>query len=489
MADRKRIDFKQQGLKKAAITGWLWNFVIKITTVLVTGLVFLITSRILDPVSFGIVAFAAAVVAGLAAIMPVGFAEALVQRQELEERHLNSVFWLCTIFASITYGLLILAAPLVAAYQDMPLLEPILYVLGTRLLFEAIAAGPNAILQRRMEFRALAIRTVLANLLGASTCLLLIYWGYPVWGLVMSQAVSPLVSMVVVLLTTRWRPSGWLDRASIKELASFGLSTLGINALSQARMEELLFGLLLGPAMLGLYFFARRLYTVLSDLFAGAFGGVSGVVFATLQSDPERRRAAFAVASFASAALGFPVFAGLLAIAPTAVPLVFGSQWEGAIVMVMALSVTGIQSSLGIIQGALIRYLGEATWWLRYQMRMRLSGWALIVLLAPFGGTVVVVTMAARVIMLWPMSVRKTAQLLDMPFKDYLASFSAPGIAALAMMGWVAALSQLMAQSDGWLLLAVQITSGGAIYCAILAVLARNRLREAMELWRKRKAG
>ncbi len=487
--DSPQHEFKKAGLKRAAITGWLWNFLIQLTTLFFTALVFLITSRLLDPVSFGIVAFGAAAVALIASVMPTAFGEALVQREDLRDQHLNSVFWLCLGLAGAAYGLLMLAAPVIAAHQEVDLLVPILALLGSKLFFDAIGTVPNALLTRRMEFRALAIRSVLANMAGAAICLTLIWLGHPLWGLVMSQVTSPLVSMVIVVWVTRWRPSGGFARSAIRDLSHFGLSTLGGQVLNQSRISQLLFGLMLGPAALGLYFFARRLFGLLSDLTAGAFGAVSGVLFATLQSDPVRRKSAFTIASFASTALGFPVFGGLIVLAPAAVPLVFGPQWGEAVIMVQALSVTGLMASLGIIQGALIRYLGAAGWWFRYQLLTHVTGWGLIVVLAPFGAAVVVIALACRTVLLWPMTVRKSAQLLDLRFGEYLSSFAAPACATLMAMAWVLLLPALVPGAGPWGLLGAQIGSGAVVYVLTLALLARSQIAQARAFWRKRKEG
>ena len=480
--------FKKTGLKHAAMTGWMWNFLVQITGLFFTTLVFLITSRLLDPTSFGIVAFAAAVVALVASVMPVAFGEALVQREELHSRHLNSVFWLCLGFAGTAYGLLLLAAPFIAAHQETKLLVPIISLLGTKLFCDAISTVPNAILTRRMEFRALAMRSVLANAGGASLCLTLIWLGYPLWGLAMSQVISPLVSMAIVLWVTRWWPSGGPERAALRDLSHFGLTTLGGQIIHQAKIDQLLFGLILGPAALGLYFFARRLDTMLTDLTAGAFNAVSGVIFATLQSDPERRKRAFTTASFASTTLGFPVFGGLIVVAPVAIPLVFGPQWGEAVIIVQSLSVIGLMASLGIIQGALIRYLGAASWWFRYQLLMQAMGWGLIVLLAPFGASTVVIAFAVRTVLFWPISVRKTAGLLDLRFGEYLKSFAAPAFATLTMV-LVVMLLMFLPQTNAWVRLGLQIGLGAAAYVLALALLARRQIDEARAVWSKRKEG
>ena len=480
--------FKKTGLKRAAITGWMWNFLVQIAGLFFTTLVFLITSRLLDPTSFGIVAFAAAVVALIASVMPVAFGEALVQHEDLHSRHLNSVFWLCLGFAATAYGLLLFAAPFIAAQQETELLVPIISLLGTKLFCDAISTVPNAILTRKMEFRALAIRSVLANAGGASLCLTLIWLGYPIWGLAMSQVISPLVSMAAVLWVTRWLPSGGPSRAALRDLSQFGLNTLGGQVIHQAKIDQLLFGVILGPTALGLYFFARRLDTLLSDLTAGAFNAVSGVMFATLQSDPERLKRAFTTASFASTTVGFPVFGGLIVVAPVAIPLVFGPQWGVAVTMVQSFSVIGLMASLGIIQGALIRYLGAASWWFRYQLLMQVMNWCFIVALAPFGVDIVVIAFAARTVLFWPVSVRKAARLLDLRIGEYLGSFAAPAFATLTMV-FVVMLLMLLPQTNAWVRLGLQIGLGAATYVLSLALLARRQIDEAREVWSKRKEG
>lgn len=474
----------QSGLAKTAVTGWAWNFVLQISTITLSGAIFLFSSRYLAPQEFGIVAFAAATVALISAVMPTAFGQALVQRENLEERHLQSVFWLCIGFAVIAYVALLAAAPLVSRYQDTPLLTPIIAVLGSKLIFDALNTVPNAILQRHMSFRTLTLRSVIANIIAAVFCFTLIYLGEPLWGLVLSQAINPLVSTIILYGVTRWYPRGLADVESLNELRNFGIYVLGGQILNQARIDQILLGTWIGPIGLGLYYFAHRLYSLCLDLTGGAFSAVSNSVFSALQTDAERQKAAFMAASFASTSIGFPIFAGLMVIAPTAVPLFFGAQWNDAIILVQALSIIGLMATLGVIQGSMLTYLGHAAWWFKYQFWSQAFGWALIVALAPFGVAIVVCALALRTVVIWPFSVWKTALVLDVKLGEYVGAFVAPAVGSAAMVVWALTVPWFVDAKLPWVILALQIALGGFIYGASLVILSRSKMREAMRYLR-----
>ena len=197
----------------------------------------------------------------------------------------------------------------------------------------------------------------------------------------------------------------------------------------QARIDQFLMGLVLGPAALGLYFFAQKLTEMLRNLTVGMFSPVSNVLFASLQSDVEKRRIAFTKALFAVGAFNLPVFGGLIALAPTAVPTVFGSQWTEAIPAVQALAVMGILGGIGTLQAAVIRNLGESGWWFWFQTGLRLTEFALILAVFPLGLNAVIAASLIRMVLIWPLSVRKTRVMLDLERGAYLTTLAAPAAA------------------------------------------------------------
>ena len=269
-----------QGRTRASVSGVFWSFVqVGFGTVL-AAVVFAIVSRVLSPEDFGAVSMATAIVLIASAIAPIAFGEALIQREEIDSRHLDSAFWFTTVFCLAFYAVLAFGAPLIGRLVGAGSIAVILPVLALRLIFEGLLAVPFALVTRRMQFRYIAFRTIIANGLGAVVCLLLAFQGYALWALVLQQLTTSLANLVVTAIAAQWRPGFALSLSALRDLRYFGLYAMGNRMMNQARIDQFLMGLVLGPAALGLYFFAQKLTEMLRNLTVGMFSPVSNVLFA-----------------------------------------------------------------------------------------------------------------------------------------------------------------------------------------------------------------
>lgn len=106
---------------------------------------------------------------------------------------------------------------------------------------------------------------------------------------------------------------------------------MGGRMIEPTKINQILLGIVAGPAVLGIFFFARRICEILQELTIGTLLPVTRVLFASLQTEKEQRRKAFILSSFAAATAAFPLFIGFIIVAPTAIPFVFGSKWLAAI--------------------------------------------------------------------------------------------------------------------------------------------------------------
>lgn len=472
------------GRARAAMFGALWSFLnIAVSTLLAAG-VFLVTSRILLPDDFGAVAFAASIITVLAVLIPTAFGEALVQRKEIERDHLDTLFWLTFAVAALGYGALVVLSPSIAAVSEIPLLAAILPVLGLRLFFDALLTVPASLILRRMQFKAVAVRTTIANGIGAVVCLVMVLMGYALWALVVSQVITSLTTLVVAAVAAGWRPGVQLRWQSLRDLTGFGGYAMGGRMLAELRIDQFLLGALLGPAVLGLFFFGRRLFQMLKDLTVGVFSPVSSVLMASMQGEVEKRRQAYLIASYASAGLAFPVFGGLMAIAPAAVPWAFGPQWEEAVFTVQCFCVVGMMAGLGQMQAALIRNLGRPDWWFWYQAVVQLSTIPIMLLFYPLGLDAVMLAIVVRTLILWPNSVLMAQRMLGMRLWHYIRSLQGPLVGTAAMVAWVVALPWLWPMGSIGMTVLAQVASGAGVYAAVLLVTSFRRVEETVRLVR-----
>jgi teichuronic acid exporter len=466
----------RSGRARAAVRGVVWSTVAQLAPAAVAAGVFTVTSHYLGAGEFGLVALAASIALLASAVAPAGFGQALIQREEIDRSHLDTVFWLCLGTALAIYAVIVLTAEPLSALLGEPDLAPLMPVLGLRVIFDLAVVVPNSLLTRTMSFDRMAWRTTLASLVAAAVCLALLLLGYGIWALAVSQVASSAALLVGTMLSSSWLPGLNLERRALRELAHYGMFASGHRVLRLVNVDQLLVGVLLGAAPLGIFSFARRIFQILNDLIAGALNAVSYTLMASLQSEQEKLKAAFLFTTFASSAISFPVFVGVGAIAGDLVPLAFGAHWLEAVPAIQGFCLIGLLSCIGILQASLINSQGRANWWF-YYLAAKQAVTALIILgLYPYGVTAVVVAIAAQTFLMWPISVAMVLRLLGIGVGEYLRPFLAPALASAAMLVGVVAVQRLVAPHSPLLNLLAEITTGAVIYAAVLFALDSRRI-------------
>jgi O-antigen/teichoic acid export membrane protein len=481
------LDHIKTGRALAAVRGTLWSLVNSFAPAAFGILVFMATSRVLLPAEFGLVAFAASIATLGAAIAPVGFGEALVQRVGLDRRHLDTVFWLCAGSGLAVYAVLCLAAAPVAAHLGEPALAALIPFIGARIIFDMAAAVPNALLMRSMAFKSLAVRTTVASLVAAVGCLTLLWLGFGLWALAFSQLAAAAVGCIGAMVAARWSPRLSFSRDALKELRAFGLFASGNRFITMLSLDQILIGALLGPAGLGIYSFARRIFQILSDLITGALSNVSYSLLASMQTEREKLRQAYGFATFVSSAVSFPVFAGLALIAHDLIPLAFGQNWTGAVVAVQAFCAFGLLASIGVLQSSLVKSQGQADLWFYYLIAKQAGTLLYVLLYHSWGVDALTTAIVIQNYVMWLPAAHMVARILGVSLVKYLASFALPILATLTMSAAGLATQHYLADADPLVRITATIGICAVVYVLVLLVFARKRLLQVNAVIFKRR--
>jgi O-antigen/teichoic acid export membrane protein len=349
-------------------------------------------------------------------------------------------------------------------------------VLGARVIFDLAAVVPNALLTRSMAFNRLALRATVASLVAGAVCLALLFLGYGIWALALSQLASSAAVCIGSILAAGWLPGRRFDRGALRELARFGMFASGNRIIRLLNVDQLLVGALLGAASLGIFSFARRIFQILNDLIAGALNAVSYTVMASMQSEREKLREAFLFTTFASSAISFPVFAGVGAIAGDLVPVLFGAHWVEAVPAIRGFCLIGLLSCIGILQASLINSQGNANWWFYYMAAKQLLTALVILGFYRFGVAPLVLAIAALSFLMWPISVAMVLRILRIGLWSYLRPFLAPALSSGVMLAGVFAARHFIMTQSAYLDLLAQIGAGAVIYGAVLLSLDSGRI-------------
>jgi O-antigen/teichoic acid export membrane protein len=359
----------------------VWSVVENGGMALVSFLSLIVYSRFLSPSDFGVFSVVLALVELLNVLVTMLFHDALVQRPEITRDQFDTAF-------SSTMALSVLLAIGCVAFG--PLFAHLVRnasagrVLGATALALPCAAASATIVpaqRRALEFRALALRSVVGRLAGALLGMALVVAGAHFWGLVAQYVLVSFVGSAVLLAFARERPRFRFHPAAFRELIRFGLFSVGGLFLNLAvgRIFIVLAGIALGTQALGYLNLGFRAVDVLFALAAGAVSQAALPTLARLQSDPERLRKAYSTALELVSLVLYPCFVGMAAASDEIVRVFFGAQWAASSPYVAILAVLTLVRVLKNLARPLLTAVG------RPQDTLVGTGVELAVLLAAFG--------------------------------------------------------------------------------------------------------
>ncbi|AFY66666.1 lipopolysaccharide biosynthesis protein [Geitlerinema sp. PCC 7407] len=474
-------------LKQKALRGVLWTAIQNWGGQAISFIVFLVLARLLNPEDFGLVALASVFFAFMQVFLDQGFSQAIVQRRELEPDHLDTAFWTNVLIGGLLTITSAASAGAIAALFKQPLLTPIIGWLSLNFVLGALNSVQTAILSRELAFKTLAWRSLVGLLAGGATGVAMALTGWGVWSLVGQQLTNSVVGVAVLWQVSDWRPRLRFSRRHFRELFSYGINVVGINALNflNRRADDFLIGYFLGPVALGYYTVAYRILLVLSQLMIGTIQKTAMPVFSKLQAEPERLKGAFYSAIQMTSLVAFPVFLGLSALAPELVVLVFGEQWRPSIPVMQILGWIGLLYAGFYYNGPMIMALGKPGWNLALNCVQALANVVAFAIAVRWGIVAVAASYVLRGYLMAPLTVWVVHRLIRLDFKTYFRQYAAPFAGAGLMVGAIALLKPALSP---WLPLgaavSVYVLAGGLVYSAALFVIAPDLSRRALDLVR-----
>jgi O-antigen/teichoic acid export membrane protein len=324
------------------------------TRAIATVVTFLLAALI-GPGDFGLVAVALVYVSFVRLLLEQGVMTAIIQRESLEEQHLDSAFWLnvmwCLLLAALTYA----SAGWWAGVNKMPQLEEVLEVFSILVVIEGLGIVQTALMERALDFKRLAVRSNLSAVLGGAAGVPLALAGAGVWALVAQQLVLESTLVVMVWALSSWKPHLRFSTAHARELFGFSVSVFAANLAGfvNRRIDVLLMGIFFGPVAVGLYRLADRVVDVVLEVTMRPVGLVSLPVLSRFQNDPRRLREAAAKCLQTTILIAVPV---LLVVFATSDELVatLGVDWEQAAVPLELLCLVGIGKAISFITGPVL---------------------------------------------------------------------------------------------------------------------------------------
>ena len=433
-------------LRRKTVVSVAWSGAQKFGAQGLSLLIFLILSRILQPEDFGLVAMANLFVVFAQMFMDQGFSQAIVQRKDLEKGHLDAAFWSTVVLGILFCAIGIAGAEVVAAFFRHQDLVPILRWTAISLAILGFSKTQEAILQRTLAFRNLALRTLVAEGAGGIVGVALAISGMGVWSLVAQSLARSLAGLIVLWRSSAWRPSFSFSTSHFRDLAGFGASVVGYRFTSyfRQRLPEILIGYFLGASALGYYSVGYRILRILVRMMVETVSSVTFSAFARIQGDTERVVRGYLDVLQLSSLVAFPVFVGIILVAPDLVALTLGEKWGPSVPIIQALSMLGLLQAVSYYNGAVLLAYGKPAWLLVANLWVVTAMLLLMSLALQWGVFAVVVAFVAGSYLGFPVSLGMVRRLLRLEMKSLFVKLLPAIAGSFGIIIAVAAAGQMM---------------------------------------------
>ena len=216
---------------KQAAASFLFKLAESVGTQGISFVVSVVLARLLDPSDYGVLTMLTVFIAVSQVFVQSGLNTALIQKKDVDETDLSSVFYVSLGIAVVLYGLLFLLAPAIGAFFAMEALAPVLRVLALILLPGALISVQNAVIAREMAFRRLMTASLICTTLSGVVGIAMAAAGTGYWALVAQQLTSQLSLALVLLWLVKWRPRALFSWARVRGLIRFGWKLLASSLL------------------------------------------------------------------------------------------------------------------------------------------------------------------------------------------------------------------------------------------------------------------
>ncbi|HEU4699642.1 MAG TPA: lipopolysaccharide biosynthesis protein [Gemmatimonadales bacterium] len=328
-------------LKRRALDGFLWLSLGNGLRAVLKVAVLAVLARLLTPVDFGLVAAAGVVVWFSMLFSSLGVGPALVQRQDLEPRHVATGLTASALFGLLLGLVLVAAAPLLAVLFRMPGLTPVLRGMAVVFPIAGLSLVGEALLQRELRFGTLAMAELVSyavgyGVVGIGAALA----GAGVWALVAAEVGKALIKTVLYLVLPAGRVRPRFEVAAFRDLVVFGsgYTANGLSIYFAMQGDSFVVGRYLGAGPLGLYGRAYELMLVPSQVLGMMLEKILFPMLASVQDDAARLRLAYRRGTALVALIVLPLSALTVVLAPEIVRVLLGPGWRGAVPVLRVLA-------------------------------------------------------------------------------------------------------------------------------------------------------
>ncbi len=374
-------------LKHQTNKGVAWSSVETLANRGLQLLLSIIIARVVAPAEYGLIAMLSIFIAIAQSLIDSGFGSALIQKQHRDKRDFSMVFFFNLAISVVIYGLLYFGAPLIADFYHQTELVSITRVVGLSLIINAAGIIQRTMLTIELNFKKIAIITIIAMLISGAVGITMAYSDYGVWALVGQTLSLSVVTSLLYWVSSKWHPRFEWNAGSFRSLFGFGSKILfsGVLHTAYINLYNLVIGRVYNASALGFYNRSFTLSQVPTSTISGMLTKVLYPILCKLQDDKDTLERSFGNYLRMACYIIFPLSLALGAIAYPLIELILTAKWMEAAPLLQLLCVAFMWYPISTINNNLQNACGRSDLFFKAEVIKKILALGILFASLPFG--------------------------------------------------------------------------------------------------------
>jgi lipopolysaccharide exporter len=282
-------------LKTKTVKNIGFNAFANVAKFLLSAVASIILAQRLSPSDYGVVGFAMIFITFLARFSDLGITDAVIQRNQLDERGLYTGYTTKFILGIAVFSIVFLLSPLAKVFFDNSAIENVIKVLSFSFIISTFGFLPTCMLTRELNYKRLIIPQLVSAALNSGLSIILALSGFNYWSIVLANIAGAVGSVFAANLIHPIKIRFKFDKKIFREFLSFGgnlfLSGLVIYLLFNA--DNFVIGTLIGSIGLGLYAIAFNWGSMISGRLYEVVHSVLFPTFSRIQNDTNKLKESY----------------------------------------------------------------------------------------------------------------------------------------------------------------------------------------------------
>lgn len=452
--------------------------VLQIFATAVNTITLIVLARLLTPYDFGIVGIASFVLGIIGQFSDFGLGPAVIQRKTDVEEALYTGGAMRILIALVLFIIIFLTAPYAAMLFKAEEVTMVIRIAAIMFFLNSAGFVSTTRLTKELKFGRLAYVTVVLSIVSASTCITLALLGFSYWSMIIGPMIGTACSLVALYIVCPWKLRFRINKRIAKELIHYGKHVFIMFFLVFLifNLDDAFIAGVLGVVVLGFYTIAYKWSSSIANFLTKIVYRVMFPTYSQIQEDSRRLKVGYIETLDVISMASFPLYFGLIIVAPEFVSIVLGDKWMPAVLALQILCIFGLMRTLAEPAGNVLLAVGKSK---ALSTTNFINFVILIVFIYPAtlwygmeGVSLLIVMMyLVHMILLWWFVTKN----LDITLSEIVGTFKVPFLSALVMS--LIALVVRVFMGFGLLPFMATIIVGGVVYFVVIYVFAGDKVR------------